>query len=45
MEKHWGNFKLLILWKLQRILKMFLSIFSEIVKKIWKKDVRLLAFL
>ncbi len=27
------NFKLLILWKLRRILKMFLSSFSEIVKK------------
>ncbi len=31
MEKHRGNFKLLILWKLRRILKM--SSFSEIVKK------------
>ncbi len=33
MEKHWGNFKLLILQKLRRILKMFLPYFREIVKK------------
>ncbi len=33
MEKHRGNFKLLILQKLRRILKMFLLSFSEIVKK------------
>ncbi len=31
IKKHRGNFKLLILWKLRRILKMFLSSFSEIV--------------
>ncbi len=36
-EKHRGNFKLLILRKLRRILKMFLSNFSEIMKKIWRK--------
>ncbi len=36
MEKHRGDFKLLILRKLRRILKMFLS-FSEIVKKFWRK--------
>ncbi len=33
MEKHWGNFKLLLSRKLRRILKMFLSSFGEIVKK------------
>ncbi len=33
MEKHRGNFKLLILRKLRRILKMILSSFSEMVKK------------
>ncbi len=33
MEKHRGNFKLLILRKLRRILKMFLSSVIEIVKK------------
>ncbi len=37
MEKHPGNFKLLILQKLRRVLKMFLSSFSEIVKKFWRK--------
>ncbi len=38
MEKHRGKFKLLlILRKLRRILKMFLSNFSEIVKKFWRK--------
>ncbi len=37
MEKHRGNFKLLILRKLWRILKMFLTSFSEIVKKFRKK--------
>ncbi len=37
MEKHRGNFKLLILRKLRRILKMFISSFSEIVKKFWWK--------
>ncbi len=37
MEKHRGNFKLLILGKLRIILKMFLSSFSEIVKKFLRK--------
>ncbi len=37
MEKHLGNFKLLILRILRRILKMFLSSFSEIVQKFWRK--------
>ncbi len=37
MEKHSGNFKLLILRKLRRILRIFLSSFSEIVKKFWRK--------
>ncbi len=37
MDKHWGNFKLLILFKLRRILKKFLSSFREIVKKFWCK--------
>ncbi len=37
MEKHRDNFKLLILRKLQRILKMFVSSFSEIVRKFWRK--------
>ncbi len=36
-EKHLGNFKLLILRKLWRILNMFLSSFSEISKKFWRK--------
>ncbi len=37
MEKHRSNFNLLILWKLRRILKMFLSSFSEILKKFLRK--------
>ncbi len=37
MEKHRGNFKLLILRKLWRKLKMFRSSFSEIVNKFWRK--------
>ncbi len=37
MEKYRANFKLLILRKLRRILKLFLSSFSEIVKKFWRK--------
>ncbi len=36
MKKHRGNFELVILRKLRRILKMFLSGFSEIVKNFWK---------
>ncbi len=36
-EIHQGNFKLLILRNLWRILKMFLSSFSEIVKKFQRK--------
>ncbi len=36
MEKNRCNFKLLILRNLRRILKIFLSSFSEIVKKFWR---------
>ncbi len=35
--KHRGNFKLLILRKLRKILKMFLSRFNEMVMKFWRK--------
>ncbi len=37
MENYRGNLKLLILRKLRRMLKMFLSRFSEIAKKFWRK--------
>ncbi len=37
MGEHQGNCKLLILRKLQRILKMFPSSFNDIMKKFWRK--------